>query len=92
MKIKEKEREKTTQLLLHLNDLNRYRLPFFQSQFGKDTKGLHDSLFLLFFFVVLFDLSRKELANTLMVFYALLVCSGEYYPLTMTVGRVVALR
>lgn len=91
MKIKEKEREKTTQLLLHLNDLNRYRLPFFNHSSAKIQKD-YMTLFFCCFFVVLFDLSRKELANTLMVFYALLICSGEYYPLTMTVGRVVALR
>lgn len=40
----------------------------------------------------LFALSRKELANTLMDFYALLICLGENYPLTMIVGSVVALR
>lgn len=68
------KRKNHQQLLLHLDVLNRYTEGCL---FSITVRQRYKRTTWLFF---LFALSRKELANTPMVFYALVICSGENYP------------
>lgn len=63
-----------------MSSVGTLKVACFQSQFGKDTKELHGSF--------LFARLRKVLANTPMVLYALLICSGEDYPRTDMTGSI----
>lgn len=63
---------------------------FLPSQLLRDTKRLYVWGFFLFFFR--FAVKKKKLQLQRWIFYALLVCSGENYPLAMIEGSEVTQR